>query len=103
MKRVIGIDIETYDPDLKTRGTSWVYGNGYVICTSLYDAQTGKKRVYKGAPKAVAELMLNEDVVLIGHNIIYDIGWLEYTLKIKTKAELLDTCIAEAHLDEVVS
>ena len=29
MKRVIGLDIETYDPLLKTAGYSWKYGQGY--------------------------------------------------------------------------
>ena len=36
MKRVIGLDIETVDPLLKTAGFSWKYKQGYVLCTALY-------------------------------------------------------------------
>ena len=35
-KRIIGLDIECYDPLLKTAGYSWKYGQGYVLNTALY-------------------------------------------------------------------
>lgn len=36
MKRVVGLDCETYDPLLKTAGWSWKYGHGYILNTALY-------------------------------------------------------------------
>lgn len=35
-KRVIGLDIECYDPLLKTAGYSWKYNQGYILNTALY-------------------------------------------------------------------
>lgn len=40
-KEVIGLDIETVDPLLKTAGYSWKYGQGKILCTALY-----KERCY---------------------------------------------------------
>jgi DNA polymerase I-like protein with 3'-5' exonuclease and polymerase domains len=100
--KIVGIDTETYDPYLREKGVSWVYGEGHVLCTSLYYKSTGKKKVVKGATEEVKNLLLSPDVTLVGANIGYDIGWLEYALDIKgqTKAKLIDVIMAETLIDE---
>ena len=100
--RLVGIDIETHDPYLREKGVSWVYGEGEILCTALYYHDTGEKKIIKGSSTEVKKLLLNNDVTLVGGNIIYDIGWLEYHHKIQgqTKATLVDVLIAEGMIDE---
>jgi DNA polymerase I-like protein with 3'-5' exonuclease and polymerase domains len=103
MHKVYGIDIECYDPCInEKKGVSWVYGKGHILCVSVYDQSKDKKMVFKGCPEKIGKLLLDPDVILVGHNLTYDIGWMEYTLKIqgKTKATLIDTMIAEGLLNE---
>ena len=98
----IGIDLETDDPHLTDKGVSWVYGEGHIICTSLYFEKTKKKECFKGVPDKVKAMMLEPSVVLVGANIIYDLGWLEHHFGIQgqTKATLCDVIIAEGLIDE---
>jgi len=99
-----GIDIETHDPHLTDKGASWVYGEGEIIVTGLYNAQTGTKRALTGnGGKIVKDLLLDPKATLVGANIQYDIGWLCYEHKLKAKdvmCNLVDVAIAEASIDE---
>jgi len=103
--RVVGIDIETYDPFLTDKGASWVYGEGEILCTSIYYSDTKEIKVIKGFDDEVKSLLLDSDVTLIGANIQYDIGWLETEIGIqnKTKATLVDIFFAESLIDEYSS
>ena len=47
-KEVIGLDIETVDPLLKTAGYSWKYGQGKILCTALYYEDTDEIKVIAG-------------------------------------------------------
>jgi DNA polymerase I-like protein with 3'-5' exonuclease and polymerase domains len=102
MTRFVGLDTETYDPYLTERGPSWVFGEGHVICTSLYYEEKGIKKVVKGATEEVRALLLDENVTLIGANILYDLGWLEYHFGMqgKSKCKFICVIIAETLLDE---
>lgn len=102
---VVGIDTETVDPCLsEKRGASWVYGTGKVLCTSLYFEDEDRVSVLKGdGGDTVKGLLTSKDVVLVGANIIYDLGWLCWSLGLgakEIKATLIDVQIAESHLDE---
>lgn len=96
----IGLDIETYDPYLTTAGASWVFGEGSILCTALYYEDEDKVKVIPGADEEVKNVLLNPHNVLIGANIVYDIGWLEAVLGIKTRAMCYDIQMAEALIDE---
>ena len=100
MKKVYGIDIETHDPCLKEKGVSWVYKEGEILCTAVYDAQTGKKWAVKKWDKKVRDILLDEDAIIVGAKIDYDIGWLQYEMGIKIKASPRDIFFAEALIDE---
>jgi len=104
MAKLYGIDIETHDPHLTDKGVSWVYGEGEIIVTGLYNAQTGTKRALAGnGGKTVKDLLLDPDVTLVGTNIVYDLGWLCYEHKLAAKdvkCALIDVAIAEASIDE---
>jgi DNA polymerase I-like protein with 3'-5' exonuclease and polymerase domains len=102
--KLYGLDIETYDPYLTDKGASWVYGEGGIIVTGLYNRQTGKKSALSGnGGLAVKKLLLDPEVTLAGANIVYDIGWLCYEHKLsakEVKCSLVDVSVAEQCIDE---
>ena len=100
--KLIGIDCETHDPLLKTRGTSWVFNEGELLCTALYDTAKKIKKVFFPSCESIKDLLCNEDVTLVGANIGYDLGWLTYHHKYTghIKASIIDVEVAESHIDE---
>ena len=117
-KRVIGLDIESYDPLLKTSGWSWKYGQGYILNTALYYEDTDGIKVIAGLNnencpfdlidrqcdnKEIIDLLTDSNVCIVGANLQYDIGWLLYEYKMSTydvKCSFVDVLQAEAILDE---
>lgn len=118
-KTVVGLDIETYDPLLKTAGYSWKYGScGWVLATALYYEAEDNLKVIPGIVCAdntfskeereaenaeIVGLLQNPDVCIVGANLQYDIGWLLYEYKMTTydvKCSFIDVLQAEAILDE---
>lgn len=117
-KIVIGLDIETYDPLLKTAGYSWKYNQGFILNTALYFEAGEELKVIAGVhnencPYNEAErklsnamiegLLRNANVCIVGANIMYDIGWLLYEYKMSTydvKCSFVDVLSTEAILDE---
>lgn len=117
-KRVVGLDIETFDPLLKTSGWSWKYGQGNILCTALYYEDTDEVKVIAGLKNAycpfdlidrqcdnkeIIDLLTDSNVCIVGANLQYDIGWLLYEYKMSTydvKCSFVDVLQAEAILDE---
>ena len=118
MKRVVGLDIETFDPLLKTSGWSWKYGQGYILNTALYYEDTDEIKVIAGirnencpfdlidrqcANKEIIDLLTDSNVCIVGANILYDLGWLlyEYNMTVyDVKCSFVDVLQAESILDE---
>lgn len=117
-KIVVGLDCETHDPLLKTKGYSWKYNEGYVLNTALYYEAEDKVKVIAGLhndncpsskEKRQAEnaeivgLLQNPNVCIVGANITYDLGWLLYEYGMSTyqvKCSFVDVLIAERFLNE---
>ena len=117
-KEVIGLDIECYDPLLKTAGYSWKYGQGKILCTALYYEDTDEIKVIAGLNnencpfdlidrqcdnKEIIDLLTDSNVCIVGANLQYDIGWLLYEYRMSTydvKCSFVDVLQAEAILDE---
>lgn len=117
-KITVGLDIETYDPLLKTAGYSWKYNQGYILNTALYFEAEDRVDVIAGnhnqnSPftdgerhtenRKIVELLQNPDVQIVGANLQYDIGWLLYEYGMSTydvKCSFIDVLQAEAILDE---
>lgn len=117
-KCVVGLDIESYDPLLKTAGYSWKYGQGKILCTALYYEDTDEVKVIAGLNnencpydlidrqcdnKEIIDLLTDSNVCIVGANLQYDIGWLLYEYKMSTydvKCSFVDVLQAEAILDE---
>ena len=93
-RTLIGLDIETVDPLLKTSGWSWKYGQGYILNTALYYEDIDEVKVIPGLHNencpyskderaimnkmSIESLLRNKDVSIVGANLQYDIGWLLY-------------------------
>lgn len=117
-KMIVGLDIETYDPLLKTAGYSWKYNEGYILNTALYFEEEDRLEVIAGTHnkncpfceedrifqnRKIMGLLMNPDVILVGANIIYDLGWLLYEYGLSTYNVLcsfIDVLQAESILDE---
>lgn len=102
--RIISIDTETHDPHLTDKGPSWVFGEGKVIVTGIYDSE--KDALYhldgSGGP-TVKKMLLQKKTALVGANIAYDLGWLcyEHNLDVdEVKCSLIDVQVAESFIDE---
>lgn len=118
MTKVYGLDLETYDPELKDRGYSWKYGSGYILNVALYDEKEDKVDVIPGlhngnTPYAEQErkrlnalvrgILEAPDCLVVGANLMYDIGWLiyEYGMGVyDVKCRFFDVLSAEACIDE---
>lgn len=117
-KQIVGLDIETYDPLLKTAGYSWKYNEGYILNTALYFEEEDRLEVIAGTHnkncpfceedrifqnRKIMGLLMNPDVILVGANIIYDLGWLLYEYGLSTynvQCSFIDVLQAESILDE---
>ena len=117
-KRVVGLDIETFDPLLKTSGWSWKYGQGYILNTALYYEDTDEIKVMAGLNnencpfdlidrecdnKEIIDLLTDSNICIVGANILYDLGWLlyEYNMTVyDVKCSFVDVLQAESILDE---
>jgi DNA polymerase I-like protein with 3'-5' exonuclease and polymerase domains len=129
MRRLVGLDIETYDPYLKggksavvneddsteARGYSWKYDVGYILITALYYFDEDRLAFVKGKNlcfdqsdaaagyREIKNLLLDPDVSIVGANLQYDIGWLLYELGLTVydiKCSFIDVLSAEAMLNE---
>jgi len=105
--KYIAIDLETKDPDLKTRGSGSVIGNGEIIGVAL--ATEGWSGYY---PIGHREGNLDKRIVLdwlrevcatnavkIFHNAMYDVCWLR-NYNIKINGFIVDTMVMSSLIDE---
>ena len=108
---IVAVDLETYDPELKTKGSGAVRGIGKVCGIGVC---TGKQTCYfpirhknsdKLAPKETWEklnkvLFQNPNIKKVFHNAMYDVCWIRAETGLMPKGELLDTMIAASVIDE---
>lgn len=107
----IALDVETYDPELKTSGPGWARGVGHLVGVSLsVDRQNSWyfpiahtiQPEYNLNPDNVLSYLqdtLSTDTVKIGANLQYDVGWLNHS-GVAVGGLLLDVQYAEALLDD---
>lgn len=106
--KVIGIDLETRDPNLMTMGPGAVRNDGYVLGVALY---YDDKNIYiplrhesGNADRAQTikflQDLLGDETPKVGANILYDLEWLKADLGITVRGPKYDVQIAEWLLDE---
>lgn len=108
MTRVIGVDLETRDPNLMEMGPGAVRKDGYVLGIALYyDGKNEYIPLRHDSGNADREQtirflqdLLGDETPKVGANILYDLEWLKGDLGITVNGPKYDVQIAEWLLDE---
>jgi len=104
----IAVDLETRDPDLRSKGSGSIIGNGEVVGIAV--AVPGKKYYFPIAHKEGPNMDRKRtlewfkdtmacDAIKIFHNAMYDVCWIR-KLGIKINGRIVDTMIAASLVDE---
>ena len=109
----VAVDLETYDPNLKTKGLGAIRGDGFVCGVAI---ATGKDTVYFPLSHSDTNLSLdkklklwevldeklfqNEKITKVFHNAMYDVCWIRAVTGKKMKGRIVDTMIAGSVIDE---
>jgi len=108
-EKIIGLDIESRDPNLITKGPGFIRGDANVVGVSLATTDAawyfpighlGGGNMDRGAVCRFLEDVLSvQDRAVCGANLQYELEGLD-SIKIAIKSKLLDVQIAEALIDE---
>jgi len=104
----IAIDLETRDPDLKSKGSGAIIGNGEVVGIAV--AVPGRKFYFPIAHGSGPNMdrkrtlnwfqdVLDSDAIKIFHNAMYDVCWIR-SMGLKINGQIVDTMIAASLIDE---
>ena len=104
----IAIDLETKDPDLKSKGSGSVVGNGNVVGVAV--AVEGWSGYYPIAHEGGGNMdknmvinwftdVLKTPAIKIFHNAMYDVCWIR-AMGLKIEGRIVDTMIAGSLVDE---
>ena len=104
----IAIDLETRDPDLKSKGSGAIIGNGEVVGIAV--AVPGRKFYFPIAHGSGPNMdrkrtlnwfqdVLDSDAIKIFHNAMYDVSWIK-SMGLKINGQIVDTMIAASLIDE---
>jgi len=109
----VAIDIETYDPNLKTKGSGAIRGDGFITGVAV---ATGRDTVYfplhhsdvKKSEKEQKEfwdeinsvILQNKNITKVFHNAMYDVCWIRAITGKMIKGRIVDTMIAASVIDE---
>ena len=106
--KVIAVDLETCDPDLKLYGPSYKRGAGKVVGIAIADEHQeiylpidhfGGDNLDRNIVLAYVKRVLTNSAEVLFANAAYDLGWLE-TLGVGVSCPVRDIQIAEALIDE---
>lgn len=105
---IFGMDIETeglnpYDATRNIKSIAVSAAKG--IAHSLYmndriSWDTKRQREYHDSMDNLVKIFSDSKIILVGHNIKYDINWIRIKLGIEVKCMLFDTMFAQYLLDE---
>lgn len=105
----LSFDLETFDPQIDDHGPGWARGQGHIIGVALGTddgfnfylpiRHEGFQNLDPQKVLSYARTQLGRpEQPKIGHNILYDVGWLEHE-GVTVRGELHDTWIAEKLLN----
>jgi len=104
----IAIDLETKDPNIKTKGSGWATFDGHIIgfAVAAYDQQWYFPIAHDAGGNMDLTLttawmqdVLKTPATKIFHNASYDVGWLLVN-GFEIRGKIIDTMIAAAIVDE---
>jgi DNA polymerase I-like protein with 3'-5' exonuclease and polymerase domains len=106
--KYIAIDLETRDPDLKSRGSGAIIGNGEIVGIAVavdgwsgyYPiAHQGGGNLEKDKVMSWIKEVCSTDSVKLFHNAMYDVCWLR-AAGIKINGHIVDTMVMASLIDE---
>ena len=106
--KYIAIDLETKDPDLKSRGSGAIIGNGNIVgiavavdgWSAYYPiAHEGGGNLDKDKVLSWVKQICANDNVKIFHNAMYDVCWLR-AAGVKINGHIVDTMVMSSLIDE---
>ena len=105
----IAVDLETYDPNIKTLGPGWARNDGHIIGIAVAAGEyqgyfpirhsNGHNLDPKFTLRWLKKQLSVPDMNVIMHNATYDAGWLRAE-GIEIKGKIVDTMITGALVDE---
>src|SRR5210317_990484 len=104
----IAIDLETKDPNMKTKGTGWATFDGHIVgfAVAAFDQQwyfpiahDAGGNMDLSVTTAWMQDVLNTPSTKIFHNASYDVGWLLVN-GFEIRGKIVDTMIAAALINE---
>ena len=106
--KYIAIDLETKDPDLKSRGSGAIIGNGNIVGIAVaVDGWSGYYPIaHEGGGNLEKDKVMDwikqvcaNDNVKIFHNAMYDVCWLR-AAGVKINGHIVDTMVMSSLIDE---
>jgi DNA polymerase I-like protein with 3'-5' exonuclease and polymerase domains len=106
--KYIAIDLETRDPDLKSRGSGAIIGNGEIVGIAVavdgwsgyYPiAHQGGGNLEKAKVMDWIKSVCSADNVKLFHNAMYDVCWLR-AAGVKINGHIVDTMVMSSLIDE---
>ena len=106
--KYIAIDLETRDPDLKSRGSGAIIGNGEIVGIAVaVDGWSGYYPIaHQGGGNLEKDKVMNwikdvcsSDSVKLFHNAMYDVCWLR-AAGVNINGHIVDTMVMSSLIDE---
>ena len=108
----VAIDIETYDPNLKTKGSGAIRKDGFVCGIAVAtenetayfplrhsDTDIAYDRINKIWQVLNDKIFQNKNITKVFHNAMYDVCWIR-SMGYSINGEIVDTMIAASLIDE---
>jgi len=109
----VAIDIETYDPNLKTKGLGAIRNDGFICGIAVAtendlayfplrhsDTDISFDRIDKIWQVLNDKIFQNENITKVFHNAMYDVCWIRAVTGKMMKGRIVDTMIAASVIDE---
>ena len=109
----VAIDIETYDPNLKTKGSGAIRKDGFICGVAVAtdndlayfplrhsDTDIAYDRIEKIWQVLNDKIFQNENITKVFHNAMYDVCWIRAVTGMMIKGRIVDTMIAASVIDE---
>ena len=109
----VAIDIETYDPNLKTKGSGAIRNDGFICGIAVAtknetayfplrhsDTDTDLERINKIWKELNDKIFQNKKITKVFHNAMYDVCWIRSVTGKMIKGRIVDTMIAASVIDE---
>jgi DNA polymerase I-like protein with 3'-5' exonuclease and polymerase domains len=109
----VAIDIETYDPNLKTKGLGAIRNDGFICGIAVAtekdtayfplqhsDTDIDPERINKIWDVLNEKIFQNENITKVFHNAMYDVCWIRSVTGKMMKGKIVDTMIAASVIDE---